>query len=139
MRYKPQGHLSEIRRVDPRKLVDAGDSGLIRQNGDHVDLHALLTENSVSVRLVRVCTNSMRPSGLHQGGIAIVDRGKPTKDGQIVHVRYNGDEIIRRLRKRAGQWFLVADDPRIDDLFISDEDFVEKLGVVTAGIIFTTS
>lgn len=133
---KTQPHyLSRIKRTEPRKLIDGGDLGLIRESGDGVDLHVLLTENSVHVRLVRVMTNAMRPSGLHQGGIAIVDRGMRTKEGQIVHVRFNGDEIIRRLIKRAGQWLLVADDPRIAELLITDDDIVEKLGTVTSGII----
>ncbi|NCT74904.1 MAG: hypothetical protein GXC78_10250 [Chitinophagaceae bacterium] len=77
----------------------------------------------------------MRASGLHHGGIAIVDRAKRTQSNCIVHVRFNGDEIIRRLIKRAGQWWLVADDPRIDEVLITEEDIVEKLGIVTAAII----
>jgi SOS-response transcriptional repressor LexA len=116
MQHKPPGYLSEIRRNGPRNLVDAGDTGLRRENGDCIDLHALLTENSVYVRLIKVITHSMRVSGLHHGSRAIVDRGKPIKLNNIVHVSYNGDEIIRRLIKRAGQWFLQADDPRIQEL-----------------------
>lgn len=139
MRNNQPNHLSRIRRIDPRNLVDGGDLGLRRESGDGVDLHSLLTENSVHVRLVRVMTNAMRPSGLHHGGIAVVDRGKPTRAGQIVHVRFNGDEIIRRLTKRDGQWFLVADDPRISEILITEEDIVEKLGIVTAGIILIDS
>ena len=136
MQHKSPGYLSEIRRTEPRKLVDGGDTGLQRPNGDCIDLHALLTGNSVQVRLVRVITNSMRVSGLHHDSIAVVDRGKPIIAGNIVHVRYNGDEIMRRLVKRAGQWFLQADDPRIQDVHISEDDIVERLGVVTAAIIF---
>jgi SOS-response transcriptional repressor LexA len=136
MQHKPPGYLSEIRRTDPRKLVDRGDSGLMRANGDCVDLHALLTGNSVHVKLVKVITNSMRVSGLHHGSIAVVDRGTPIEGGTIVHVRYNGDEIMRQLVKSAGQWFLQADDPRIQDVLISEDDIVERLGAVTAVIIF---
>lgn len=136
MRTNEPHRLSKIVRSSPRKLVDKGDSGLCWDSGDSIDLHNFLTQNSLHVRLVRIVTNAMRPSGLHPGGIAIVDRGKPTKEGQIVHLRYNGHEVIRRLIKRAGQWFLVADDPRIDELLITDDDMVEKLGVITAGIVF---
>jgi SOS-response transcriptional repressor LexA len=116
--------------------VDGGDTGLQRPNGDCIDLHALLTGNSIQVRLVRVITNSMRVSGLHHGSISVVDRGTPIKGGNIVHVRYNGGEIMRRLVKSAGQWFLQADDPRIEDVLISEDDIVERLEAVTAVIIF---
>ena len=53
MQHKPTGYLSEIRRIEPRKLVDGGDTGLQGPHGDCIDLHALLTGNSVQVRLVR--------------------------------------------------------------------------------------
>ena len=78
----------------------------------------------------------MRVSGLQHGSITVVDRGKPIKAGNMVHIRYNGDEIIRRLIKRAGQWFLQADDPRIQERLISKDDIVERPGVVTAAIFF---
>lgn len=135
MQSKEPHYLSKVTRSSPRKLVDRGDSGLQWDSGDSVDLHTLLTQNSVQVRLVKVVTNAMRPSGLHPGGIALVYRGRPTKEGQVAHVRYNAHEVIRRLIRRAGQWFLVADDPRIGELLITKDDIVEKLGVVTAGIV----
>lgn len=117
--------------------MDSGDTGLMRENGDCVDLHALPTGNLVQVRLVKVITNSMRVSGLqHHSSIAVVDRGKPIKAGNIVHVRYNGDEIMRRLVRRAGQWFLQADGPTIHDVVISEDDIVERLSVIIAAIIF---
>lgn len=102
MQHKSPGYLSEIRRTEPRKLVDGGDTGLQRPNGDCIDLHALLTGNSDQVMMVRVITNSIRVSGLHHGSIAVIERGKPIRAGNIVHVRYNGNEIMRRLVKRAG-------------------------------------
>ena len=58
----PPGYLSEIRRTEPRKLVDGGDTGLQRPNGDCIDLNALLTGYSVQVKLVRVITKFMRVS-----------------------------------------------------------------------------
>ena len=73
---------------------------------------------------------------MHHGSIAVVDRGKPIKAGNMVHVRYNGDEIIWRLITRAGEWLYRPDDPRIQELLISEDDIVERLGTVTAVIIF---
>ena len=69
MQHKPPGYLSEIHRTDPRKLVDSGDKGLTRANGDCVDLHAQLTGNSVQVRLVKGSTWRLRVTAITQAGI----------------------------------------------------------------------
>jgi SOS-response transcriptional repressor LexA len=129
--------LGKIIRHQPKHLIESGDSGLLRESGDKIDLHVLLTNNSPQVRLVPIRTNIMRVSGLHRGAIALVDRSISPSANSLVHVRYNGDEVIRRLIKTDGIWKLIADDPRVEDLIITEDDFVERLGVVTASIIFT--
>lgn len=124
----------EINRRKPTNLVLSGDIGLTRESGDLIDLHVLLTDNSPHVRLIPIVTNVMRPSGLMHGSIAVVDRGIQPRANSIVMVRFNGTEVIRHLKKKDGIWKLVADDPREEQLLITDEDIVEKLGVVTASI-----
>lgn len=132
-RYPIEKH--GIKRNIPRNLVVAGDSGLQHKSGDLIDLHVFLTKNSTSVRLIPIITNAMRASGLFHGSIALVDRSIRPKENSIVMVRYNGFEIIRHLRKSAGLWRLVADDPRIEEIVIDENDTVENLGVVTTAII----
>jgi len=124
-----------VKRQTPTNLVLCGDLGLQHNSGDRIDLHVLLTENSPNVRLIPIITNVMRPTGLMHGSIALVDRGIRPRENSIVMVRYNGVEVIRHLKKKEGKWLLVADDPRVEDLIIGEEDTVENLGVVTSVII----
>lgn len=132
-RYPIEKH--GIKRKTPKNLVLVGESGLLHKSGDLIDLHVFLTKNSIHVRLVPINTNAMRASGLFQGSIALVDRSIKPKQNSIVMVRYNGFEIIRHLKKSAGLWRLVADDPRIEEIVIVENDTVERLGVITAAII----
>ena len=123
-----------VKRHTPTNLVSCGDEGLLRESGDRVDLHVLLTGNSPHVRLFPISSNIMRPTGLMRGSIAVVDRGMQPKADSVVMVRYNGIEVIRHLKKQNGVWKLLADDPRVEELTIGENDIVEKLGVVTASI-----
>lgn len=110
--------------------------GILRGiEGDLVDMHAFLTNHSVSVQVLEVTSREMRASGLFPKNYALVDRALPVRDGSIVAVLYEGITVVRRLVKREGAWFLVADDPREQDYPITDETNVERLGVVTHSII----
>jgi len=132
-RYPIEKH--GIKRKTQKNLVLVGDSGLLHKSGDLIDLHVFLTKNSIHVRLIPIVTNAMRISGLFPGSFALVDRSLRPKENSIVMVRYNGFEIIRHLRKSAGLWRLVADDPRIEEIIIGEHDTVENLGTVTSSII----
>lgn len=123
---KPENH--KIKRNPPKHLVMMGESGLMHESGDLIDLHVLLTKNSPHIVLVPVITNIMRGSGLSHGSIAIVDRGQRPKNGSLIWVRYNGDLIFRKLTKHGDCWFLTADDLKCSDLNIHNND-VQLIGV----------
>jgi SOS-response transcriptional repressor LexA len=111
-----------------------GESGLMHESGDLIDLHVLLTNNSPNVVLVPVVTNIMRASGLTHGSIAIVDRGQRPKNGNLIWVRYNGHPIIRKLLKQGDCWYLTADNKKNADLPLSNCN-TDLIGTVTGCIL----
>lgn len=129
---KPENH--KIKRNPPKHLVMMGESGLMHESGDLIDLHVLLTNNSPNVVLVPVVTNIMRASGLSHGSIAIVDRGQRPQNGSLIWVRYNGHPIIRKLLKQGDCWYLTADDKKNADLPLSNCN-TDLIGTVTGSIL----
>lgn len=111
-----------------------GESGLMHDSGDLIDLHVLLTNNSPNVVLVPVVTNIMRASGLSHGSIAIVDKDRRPKNGSLIWVRYNGDTIIRKLLKQGDFWYLKADETKYYDLPIANNN-LNLLGVIIGAFL----
>ena len=60
---------------------------------------------------VRVCNGSMEP-GLYDGDTVIVntDAAEPA-DGVVFAVNYEGEMVVKRLVRDAGQWWLSSDNP----------------------------
>lgn len=60
---------------------------------------------------VRVKGESMEPA-LYEDDIVIVDTGdtRPV-DGQVYAVNYEGEAVIKRLSRDAGEWWLTSDNP----------------------------
>ncbi len=60
---------------------------------------------------VRVCNGSMEP-GLYDGDTVIVntDVADPV-DGAVFAVNYEGEMVVKRLVRDAGQWWLSSDNP----------------------------
>lgn len=58
---------------------------------------------------VSVCNGSMEP-GLHHNDVVIVNTESTTpKDGKVFAVNYEGEMVIKRLIRDAGQWWLSSD------------------------------
>lgn len=58
---------------------------------------------------VSVCNGSMEP-GLHHNDVVIVNTESTTpKDGKVFAVNYEGEMVIKRLVRDAGQWWLSSD------------------------------
>ncbi|MGE6221088.1 S24 family peptidase [Nubsella zeaxanthinifaciens] len=129
--YGPQsGH-----KTNGRKIELASD-GTLQWNRDQssIDLHRFLTnENCV---IVPVVGNYMRPSGLLPNGWAIVDKSRKPKLGEVVAIQVDGGLIIRKVRKRNNDYYLMADDPSEPPFKVSEYDEVHVFGVVTVAINF---
>lgn len=126
-KYLTRETRAPIRPVD--QLVLEGDF-LYRPCGAKIDTHTLITGNSTNVNIMPVVTNIMRASGLFHGGLITVNKAVDPSDGKIVAVRYNGDLIIRHLKRKDGAWYLIADDPRVPPIKITRGDTVERIGTV---------
>lgn len=60
---------------------------------------------------VRVMNGSMEP-GLYDGDVVVVNTEATTpKDGCVFAVNYEGEMVIKRLVRDAGQWWLCSDNP----------------------------
>ncbi len=73
----------------------------------------------------------MLTSGIHDGDILIVDRSVTAINGKVVVAAVDGDLIVRRFSKQAGEVRLSADDdsPSIN---LNENDSVEIWGVATS-------
>lgn len=64
-----------------------------------------------SLFAVRVANGSMEP-GLHDGDTVVVNTAQTEpKDGKVFAINYEGELVIKRLVRDAGQWWLASDNP----------------------------
>lgn len=60
---------------------------------------------------VRVANGSMEP-GLYDGDTVVINTADDTpKDGEVFAVNYEGELVIKRMVRDAGQWWLASDNP----------------------------
>jgi hypothetical protein len=104
-----------IRRV--RFKLSAGASGFAVEYQDHEDVpmvfgSAWYVKNGLTpskLFAVKVANGSMEP-GLHDGDIVVVNTECDTpKDGRVFAVNYEGELVIKRLLRDAGEWWLSSD------------------------------
>lgn len=78
--------------------------------------------------------DSMVDAGLHENDLVFVDCSREPSDGDIVLVRLNGEQTIKRLRIRAKSWVarveLVSENKRYQPIVIGEGDEFDVLGVV---------
>jgi len=79
-----------------------------------LDLNDLI-EHPAATFFVRVSGYSMTGAGIFDGDLLIVDRSIKPRSGQIVVAVSAGDMVVKRLRKRAGGWWLVPESQEHDE------------------------
>jgi phage repressor protein C with HTH and peptisase S24 domain len=58
---------------------------------------------------LKVSGSSMEP-GLHDGDLVVINSADTSpKDGDVFVVNYEGEVVIKRMKRDAGQWFLSSD------------------------------
>lgn len=133
--YKPD--FTPVKRPAHRtagRLVQFANGEVKHEDGRSIDFHDYLTGMSANCVVMAVIGNFMRPSGLLPNGLVIVNKAIRPKVGDIAGVRINGDNLIRRILKQDGKYYLVADDPRDPPYEIKEGDHVEMIGKVVRSI-----
>lgn len=60
---------------------------------------------------VKIEGRSMEP-GLYEGDTIVINKGDTAiVDGEVFAVNYEGELVIKRLRRDSGEWFLSSDNP----------------------------
>ena len=77
---------------------------------------------------IKVTGRSMEPS-LYDGDLVIVNtEDTALKDGCVFAANYEGELVIKRLRRDAGEWFLVSDSP--DKRYYADKRCSDGCGLI---------
>lgn len=96
-----------------------------------LDLNELLIKRPAATFFIRVEGRSMEEAHIYPGDILVVDRSLQAQDGAIVVAILNGEFTVKRLVKKPGQCFLVAENRTFPPIEITQEMDFQVWGVVT--------
>jgi len=96
-----------------------------------LDLNELLVQKPAATFFVRAQGESMRGAGIHPNDILVVDRSLEPVPGRIVICALNGELVVKRLKRRGGQWLLGSENPAYRDIILLEELEIVIWGVVT--------
>lgn len=109
---------SSIRHV--RFKLSASATGFQTIDADDDDLpplmfpHRWLLERGLKPeKLVafRICNGSMEPTLFHNDTLVVNTEDTEPRDGEVFAVNYEGELVVKRLVRDAGQWWLSSDNP----------------------------
>lgn len=96
-----------------------------------MDLNEHLVRHPSATFFVRVSGDSMLDAGIHHGDLLVVDRSVEPVEGKVVIAVMNGELVVKRLSKRNGKMYLVAENTGYPAIEVHGElDFL-IWGVVT--------
>jgi len=96
-----------------------------------LDLNELLVQKPAATFFVRAQGESMLGAGIHPNDILVVDRSLEPVPGRIVICALNGELVVKRLKRRGGQWVLGSENPAYRDIILLEELEIVIWGVVT--------
>ncbi|MCX7679306.1 MAG: translesion error-prone DNA polymerase V autoproteolytic subunit [Spirochaetes bacterium] len=96
----------------------------------HLDLNELLIRHPAATFFVRVVGDSMIGAGIHSGDILVVDRALPAEHNRVVIAALNGELTVKRLWKKNGKIYLVAENGDFEPIEVTREMQFEIWGVV---------
>lgn len=99
-----------------------------------LDLNQHLVPHPLATFFVRVSGDSMTGAGIHEGDLLIVDRSLEARDGRVVIAVINGELLVKRLKFRGKQPYLMAEHPDYSPLAITEAMEFQVWGVVTSVI-----
>jgi len=95
-----------------------------------LDLNEHLIKHPSATFFVKVKGDSMVQAGIQSGDILIVDRSLEPRDKKIVVAVVNGEFTVKRIRKKGGKLFLVAENSAFAEMEITEEIDFEIWGIV---------
>lgn len=121
--------VSRIITLPVRGFVVAGwPSPAEEELGDTLTFEEWLVPHKESSWLVHVSTEAMNSDGILPGDVAILERGRDPKHGDIVIARVDEQTVIRRYEIRNKYPVLVSTNPAFPILTFGEQ--VQLLGVV---------
>ena len=93
-----------------------------------INLGEWLVEHPAASYIMRVEGYSMAGAGINDGDLIVVSRAKKPTTGHIVVALVHGDRTLKRLRRRDGRLWLIAEADGYPDIIIDEN--VEIWGVV---------
>ena len=95
-----------------------------------LDFNELLIQNPAATFAVRIAGESMTGAGLFPNDIAVVDRSLAPKNGSIVMALVDGEFTIKRYRVRGSKIWLQAENPKYEDILVTEGAGFEIWGVI---------
>lgn len=95
-----------------------------------LDLNELLVRHPAATFFVRVVGDSMIGAGIHSGDILVVDRALPAEHNRVVIAAINGELTVKRLWKKNGKVYLVAENGNFEPIEVTSDMQFEIWGVV---------
>ncbi|WP_404357037.1 LexA family protein [Methylotuvimicrobium sp. KM1] len=99
-----------------------------------LDLNDLLIQKPAATYFVRAQGESMLGAGIHPNDILVVDRSLEPVPGRIMICALDGELVVKRLKRRGGQWVLGSENPAYRDIELREEMDTVIWGVVTSVI-----
>jgi len=99
-----------------------------------LDFNELLIQNPAATFAVRIAGESMTGAGLFPNDIAVVDRSLAPKNGSIVMALVDGEFTIKRYRVRGSKIWLQAENPKYEDILVTEGAGFEIWGVISHAV-----
>lgn len=97
-----------------------------------MDMNELLVKRPAATFLLRVRGDSMTGAGIFEGDILLVDRSISPHEEHIVIAVHSNELTVKRLRRKDGRLWLVAENPSYKPILVTED--VSVWGVVTSAI-----
>jgi DNA polymerase V len=96
-----------------------------------LDLNKELITNESATFYARVRGDSMTLAGISDGDLLVIDKSKTPVNGSIVVCLIDGEFTVKRLQKKANQFYLMPENDHYQPIKIKPENDVTIWGVVT--------
>ena len=96
-----------------------------------LDLNKELITNESATFYARVRGDSMTLAGISDGDLLIIDKSKTPVNGSVVVCLIDGEFTVKRLQKKANQFYLMPENDNYQPIKIKPENDVTIWGVVT--------
>ena len=95
-----------------------------------LDLNEFLIHHPSSTLFVTAPDNSMSQYGLFKGDLLIVDKSLKVREGNVVLIHYQGEQIVRKVFSKHGKVTINASPKEQLDSFHENAGDLEIIGVV---------